>query len=66
METSKHENYTWKVDSPLPPFSSYLLLNLYKKGSEAEKSSYCIGTFPMRLTEKGVWVVKVEGDLNGN
>jgi pullulanase len=48
------------------PTAEEILLNLYNKGSEEEKSSYCIGTFPMRLTEKGVWTVKVEGDLNGN
>ena len=47
------------------PTAEEVELNLYNKGSEEEKSSYCIGTFSMRLTEKGIWTVKVEGDLHG-
>lgn len=47
------------------PTAKEVSLNLYNKGSEEEKSSYCIGSFPMELTEKGVWTVKIEEDLNG-
>jgi pullulanase len=47
------------------PTAEEVSLNLYNKGSEEEKASYCMETFPMKLTEKGVWMVKVEGDLNG-
>jgi pullulanase, type I len=47
------------------PTAEEVSLNLYNKGSEEEKASYCMETFSMKLTEKGVWMVKVEGDLNG-
>lgn len=47
------------------PTAEEVSLNLYNKGSEEEKDSYCMENFSMKLVEKGVWMVKVEGDLNG-
>jgi pullulanase len=47
------------------PTAEAVYLNLYNKGSEDEKSSYCMENFSMKLIEKGVWTVKVEGNLHG-
>lgn len=55
------EKTIFKVWSPT---AEKISLNLYNKGSE-EEGSDCIGTFQMNLIEKGIWTVKVEGDLHG-